>query len=679
MTEFFDLIYSCRQSFNSLEELDDIYKKSQEAGEKIDASDKDRTEFVNQLVKLSGVLNVDDLIDMTDYLDSSVTEWENDRGQKRLTCLGVNYAVNEVYQRLQALNELTADNREKYEAFKKFLAYVKLTEGRVVRNGIKGLSIDTDELQKNMMTDAEIEDLLMAIEELKNTAFEDRNLFRLVRFANMAGFDGIKFNDVSKEKYTVNISQISDIMVIVPILEKMNDLQDMVSMTNVKMYALICMANDADTDKQFIEELSKENRASHVITTVDFRKLAESVTNIDNGHGTTFIDNVTALIDDKSFFAANAGDAASLSSAITTFREATDEQGRLVSNSDDAVIKNQSDAEKLQKGLSLCAGKILETAAENTYAAENSILDYKTTLTDDFEISVKDKNGSDTSNAITVNVDEAVAKWKAFLNQDVFKTDFSKHLKDDINMNHFKDTDFDAGDYAVLKKKPADILDVIKKIDTAGPKKCFKSIKTLFDNPDTLSNADRLKASVDIIKCLRKFFECPFQDIRPEMKDISKKYYDAACQLVYYKERSIKESFGTVADMMIFERVVLVEKKDYTAYFKKLADKVKDYLSDKKGRSIITFVTDDAADAAHFIKPDNSERQSDEQADDTQPATPAMSPEITAAEKAVAAKADEFDSQKPEVVSQVEQHAEELRTPSRKPAGDSNNPSPLNR
>ena len=90
MTEFFDLIYSCRQDFSSIEELDEIYRKSQDAGSKIDKSEKDRLDFVTRLITSSNVLTVNNLIDMTDYLSAEYIWWEDDRHQKRMTCLGVN-------------------------------------------------------------------------------------------------------------------------------------------------------------------------------------------------------------------------------------------------------------------------------------------------------------------------------------------------------------------------------------------------------------------------------------------------------------------------------------------------------------------------------------------------------------------------------------------------------------
>lgn len=98
-------------------------------------------------------------------------------------------------------------------------------------------------------------------------------------------------------------------------------------------------------------------------------------------------------------------------------------------------------------------------------------------------------------------------------------------------------------------------------------------------------SADReLSVKVEVLKLLKEFFLIPF-DIKKTLQMIKAfngdTFYDAACVLVYIKDNKIKESYD-VGEVMLFEKRVLLEDRNWLGYFKRLSQKVMDFIAKRR-------------------------------------------------------------------------------------------------
>ena len=152
----------------------------------------------------------------------------------------------------------------------------------------------------------------------------------------------------------------------------------------------------------------------------------------------------------------------------------------------------------------------------------------------------------------------------------------------------------------LTKEATADVITIISKIDVKPGRALdsFDSIKKFLKNLTRWSDGQKMKGVIEVLRYLQGFFQTPFSGkVDLAQGKMLNKYYDAACTLIYFKDKSLGEAYEAEVETMLFEGHVLFEENNWTEYFKKALDKFKAYADTdderpSKEKNIVTYVAD---------------------------------------------------------------------------------------
>ena len=176
-----------------------------------------------------------------------------------------------------------------------------------------------------------------------------------------------------------------------------------------------------------------------------------------------------------------------------------------------------------------------------------------------------------------------------------------------------------------------------------------------------------MKSVIEVLRYLQGFFQTPFSGkVDLAQGKMLNKYYDAACTLIYFKDKSLGEAYEAEVETMLFEVHILLEENNWTEYFKKALDKFKAYADTdderpSKEKNIVTYVADNEDnfdmsgvndDSGSKDKEKKEEEKSDEKSDESKS-------EIEKLRKELVQKVEELK----EINNRLEQEREENDAP----------------
>ena len=172
-----------------------------------------------------------------------------------------------------------------------------------------------------------------------------------------------------------------------------------------------------------------------------------------------------------------------------------------------------------------------------------------------------------------------------------------------------------------------------------------------------------MKGVIEVLRYLQSFFQTPFSGkVDLAQGKMLNKYYDAACTLIYFKDKSLGEAYEAEVETMLFEGHVLFEENNWTEYFKKALDKFKAYADTdderpSKEKNIVTYVADNEENFDMSGVNDDSgskdeEKKEKEKSDESKS-------EIEKLRKELAQKVEELK----EINNRLEQEREENKAP----------------
>lgn len=236
---------------------------------------------------------------------------------------------------------------------------------------------------------------------------------------------------------------------------------------------------------------------------------------------------------------------------------------------------------------------VLKSIAEYISTLDNDVKKYYINLTEE---TIK-------ANRLAIPLAEAIAKWKGFLNSNLYETGFKHDLDEDIIKNVAPSAfeklvnDEDKRLAKCLNKDVAmDVITIIKKVNfddkRSVPEKLFAYETT---TPRFDDEVVHWKALVQyLLFVLATDFN---EKATLEMsKTIRKSFYDAACVVVYVLtseyaknitvsggRRVAESSYNRYDDIMLFEKTVIMKQfADMTQVFNKVYKNFKSIIDDKK-------------------------------------------------------------------------------------------------
>ena len=406
--------------------------------------------------------------------------------------------------------------------------------------------------------------------------------------------------------------------VIIPVLTAMYDAKSVLKAQETTLYTMILDTDDKQrTDAQYIAEIQKANKDLNIIK-VDLKKVLEGIENLEkvSADKRIFQHQMDVAVESAELFKKAAPDAAALLGDDATIYSAcvemvsTDADGNMKSEK----VKSPEDMKTVDNGIAEAFNYALKQSAVRVFSFEKDLLTFNEMLSEDFTIEVKGTT-SDKDREIIVNLQDTVNKWQAFMRQPVYGFAFGTNLIKNIN-NRVPDL-YSGAKPAYVYLTPeagSDVLKVIQKIDLSAGKALdtFDSIKKFLKTRPRWTDAQKIKAVIECVRFVKSFLQTPFT----EKVDLAKgklldKYYDAACALVYFKDKSLSEAYEPDVETMLYEGRVLFEANDWTAYFKRVSDKVIAYLKgemtkeqeqhsannrEQDERNAVTYVVDFADD-----------------------------------------------------------------------------------
>ena len=584
--KFFDLIYYMKKQFGSVNELKNAYVKSEEI-EKSNTLKEAKSKF-GQYVIQNNILKID-------LLGCAIKYYKhNDKGVKPAE--QINNYVASVYREIDGIN-LPNDDIARFDSYRYFLTQMLDSEGRFLNPKYVPKEENADEDEKSEIDNNTVSDFLSEFNVLKSLALEERDLYHLIYFVYATGINKYDYYKIDREKFENDIP--NDLQIIVPFLKSMSEEHAIANKMMKSFYRVFVQTDEYDTDTKYIDVIKEANKKAKVID-FDFDRLAEMSRNISSTlkDETTFVDKIDDLIKNpdkfKETFESGDGTAlfgnASLTDAIAAYNSGRDAK---ISSS----VENTKKAEEV---ITRAISKFITDAAEEVSKSERTILDYRKLMTNTFVIKTyKGKRGQselDDAAGIVITMDDAISKWSAFLKTPMYRTGFGSSLMKDISDNFVNDefitNNYSDEDFGYIDKDEAKkIINILEVIDASSAEKIASSCEDFLNDNAMLNIQNRFSAAYQMLKWLKLFFEIPFaNDVSVDKSKLTGQYYDAACQLVYYKDKNVKESYVPEKSSMLFEKVVLFEAHDWTKYFNSVSDAVMKFFKKVGANDVLKYV-----------------------------------------------------------------------------------------
>ena len=590
MINFFDLVYNVRKKFDNVSELEYVNEQCDKIQALADdewdgANDTIDTNTIGKLFYECGVLDVYKMDRMFRYLD------ELDPNG----FVAVNDFVADVYSKIAGFK---FDDQEKFETYRLFLSMLKKTRGSVVRGTIP--EIDED---KDLVDDDTVRTFMDSFDELIKLPDDEHSLYNLLHFVYENNFNSLN-SELMERKDDKTKGIPNDLKVVVPVLEAMYKQKKFMKGLKNDLYDIIVHPDDCESDTDYIDRIEKANKAVKVVK-YDLSKIREAVSNLDaiSNDKKIFIHQMDGIVESEKTFKNAAPDAAAIlkdgATIVSSYAEINNVDGE--GNLKSKKIKNDADMKKVQDGLNAAINYALKVAADKVFNFEKDIHDFNELIKDNFEIPVRASNKNDKGFRISVNLLETIDKWKAFIKQGVYRYGFGDNLLKDINKRTADLYEKANPEYQYLTKEAtADVITIISKIDVKPGRALdsFDSIKKFLKNLTRWSDGQKMKGVIEVLRYLKSFFQTPFSGKVDLAQDkLLNKYYDAACTLIYFKDKSLGEAYEAEVETMLFEGHVLFEENNWTEYFKKALDKFKAYADTdeerpSKEKNIVTYIAD---------------------------------------------------------------------------------------
>jgi len=331
------------------------------------------------------------------------------------------------------------------------------------------------------------------------------------------------------------------------------------------LYETLLHVGDYQSDGDFFSALKKAD-ASHVFD-IDYIGL------------TNMIEKLQRSFDDKDIVATNINAALqnpeTLKNVFGTIDGADSIEKYLQGVIDESIKPVDGTDEKLNKLINTCIVQCQDI--------EKELVEYTQKLNNEIQV-----------DSVTLTLKDAIERWKSFYSSKLYKDYFEKELNNDIDeivsekLQELKDDDLKYINTEEFKTKTSAFQMLIQNMNVH--KLEFSSLAELANgNPDRISLPGKVQTVIQLlnfaqliltskvtlmsIDSANKAAKKPIPETNGNgEKDTPRlmQYWNAACTLIYLKDKNVQEAYQPETETMLFEDTVIMEATDWTKYFDNL-------------------------------------------------------------------------------------------------------------
>ena len=478
-----------------------------------------------------------------------------------------------------------------YETYKNMFKQIIKSDGTFIKTHREVLDEDESMFEDENGNNEDDKDFKTFFDALVNLKKEDKNLESILSFFYNSNLTNINIENITDESKI----KFPDIFISLKVIQTVCDVEAHKNILKAEFYNAVIREYTSDaSDKKFIQNIVSKN--NNYVDIPDENSYDEKIDLIQGVYPNSDIayDRLDSILDSNRWLNTNAPD---IAKEFKTRRIPNINLRNAIKHvvdyySDNHIMnkiidqKNESDiVEQVDDAISkLLIGTYFDSI-NKTYQA---IEDYNNTLNEEFIINNKN---------LKLKLREYIKRWKDFLNSDIYKWNAGKinNACQKILDNLFKSNDYEVTPFGSSAKRPVfkknvSILDIIKNIITAPDNDHYKSLLPYLDSFKSSSTSviDKINVEKMFLKLIKDFLNTDYSEKYSNftLANAFDAYYDAICNVIYNKDLNISESLVVEEFMYVYDYVIN-EDEDMSAYFGKLAQRIKNLVPDKDVKAYV--------------------------------------------------------------------------------------------
>ena len=560
VTTWFQVLYSVKKRFNSLDDFNATVESARNISMvSTGGGDKDpRIERLKKYLVENNILNDNAIYAMLESMSEEHIKIISD-------------AVKKVYDEVDKVT-LSDDKKESY---RDVVAQIKHSNGLYL-NKEKRIHDDVEPLD-----DKELEKLMDSYNELKNS---EKSLQNIVKFIYENGFQNVSYKLISGNDSNMTVP--NDILVAPFIINSLTNVEQFDNDAKIKFYETVA-SDKFEDDEELLQKIASVNGNGYV----DLKDAEEYFKKIEEefpGHDDIAYKYVFGAVKSTQKLRTDAKDlynmfgkkftAPSLAVAIDHYVSYCD--GSPVANS----IVTDDNREEVEENIDTFIDLIFKNYTERLQQMCGYIDEYNHIMTDEFTI--QDHR---------LTMPKTIKLWKDFKDSgiyeyfgDLIRKACTEKIKDLLSNNTYS-VRYNGKDVNVIDKD-IDVFSLMESIDLDRIGHDYDKIVNFVTG--SFAKADlpvqiEIQVEIQLMKFLKDFFSINYKTYKDFDKEImlhSKDYcYDATCNLIYVRDKFIKESF--IYETLFYGDDLINESENNLDYFNKLAERIK-----SKNCDLVTYV-----------------------------------------------------------------------------------------
>lgn len=563
-----DVLYLTKQKFHSADELErciDTARQLDSMHGNADVNDE-RIDVLKQYLASEHILNRETVGRMGSSMQNNNIK-------------SLHGAIDKFYEIVDNFN--IEDNL--YETYRNMFKQIIKSDGTFIKTHREVIDEDESMFEDENGNNEDDKEFKTFFDALVNLKKEDKNLESILSFFYNSNLTNINIENITDESKI----KFPDIFISLKVIQTVCDVEAHKNILKAEFYNAVIREYTSDTsDKKFIQNIISKN--NNYVDIPDENSYDEKIDLIQGVYPNSDIayDRLDSILDSNRWLNMNAP---YIAKEFKTRRIPNINLRNAIKHvvdyySDNHIMnkiidqKNESDiVEQVDDAISkLLIGTYFDSI-NKTYQA---IEDYNNTLNEEFNI----KN-------LKLKLKEYIKRWKDFLNSDIYKWNAGKidNACQKILDNLFKNNDYEITPFGSNTKRPVfkknvSILDIIKNIITAPDNNHYKSLLPYLDSFKSSSTSviDKINVETMFLKLIKDFLNTDYSEKYSNftLANAFDAYYDAICNVIYNKDLNISESLVVEEFMYVYDYVIN-EDEDMSAYFGKLAQRIKNLVPDK--------------------------------------------------------------------------------------------------
>lgn len=560
VTTWFQVLYSVKKRFNSLDDFNATVESARNISMvSTGGGDKDpRIERLKKYLVENNMLNDNAIYTMLESMSEEHIKIISD-------------AVKKVYDEVDKVS-LSDDKKESY---RDVVAQIKHSNGLYL-NKEKRTHDDVEPLD-----DKELEKLIDSYNELKNS---EKSLENIVKFIYENGFQNVSYKLISGNDSKIEVP--NDILVAPFIINSLTNVEQFDNDAKNKFYETVA-SDKFEDDEELLQKIASVNGNGYV----DLKDAEDCFKKIEEefpGHNDIAYKYVFGAVKSTQKLRTDAKDlynmfgkkftAPSLAVAIDHYVSYCD--GSPVANS----IVTDDNREEVEENIDTFIDLIFKNYTERLQQVCGYIDEYNKIMTEEFTIQ---------EHRLTMH--KTIKLWKDFKDSgiyeyfgDLIRKSCTEKIKDLLSNNTYS-VRYNGKDVNVIDKD-IDVFSLIESIDLDRIGHDYDKVVNFVTG--SFAKADlpvqiEIQVEIQLMKFLKDFFSINYKTYKDFDKDImmhSKDYcYDATCNLIYVRDKFIKESF--IYETLFYGDDLINESENNLDYFNKLAERIK-----SKNCDLVTYV-----------------------------------------------------------------------------------------